>query len=93
MQKKDILIQAWDYCYDIEGWYPPLKNALEDVDGSQAIWRPEGETSNTIREIVNHYLRENSFGPQRAFMKSQSCPKYLHYTITFDYTPPIKLSS
>ena len=54
MLKKEILIQAWDFCYDLEGWYPPLKNALEDVDGSQAIWRPEGETSNTIREIVNH---------------------------------------
>jgi uncharacterized damage-inducible protein DinB len=52
--KKDILIQAWDYCYDVEGWYPPLRNALEEVDGSQAIWRPEGEASNTIREIVNH---------------------------------------
>ena len=54
MEKKDILIQAWDNCYDIEGWYPPLRNALEGVDGSQAVWLPQGEASNAIREIVNH---------------------------------------
>lgn len=54
MLKKDILLQAWDFCYDTEGWYPPLKNALENVDGSQALWRPAGEASNDIREIVNH---------------------------------------
>ncbi len=54
MERKDILIQAWDHCYDIEGWYPPLRNALEGVDGSQAVWRPQGESSNTIQEIVNH---------------------------------------
>lgn len=54
MNKREMLLQAWDYCYTIEGWYPPLKNVLEGVDGSQAIWRPVGESSNTIREIVSH---------------------------------------
>lgn len=54
MLKKEILLQAWDFCYDVEGWYPPLKDALSNVDESQASWRPHGEASNAIHEIVNH---------------------------------------
>jgi uncharacterized damage-inducible protein DinB len=56
MQRKDILIHAWDFTYDIEGWYPPLKAALKDVDFQQANWRPEGKASHTIAELVNHLL-------------------------------------
>lgn len=56
MERKEILIQGWDFAYDIEGWYPPLKDALNNVDGAQASWNAAGQASNTIRELVNHLL-------------------------------------
>jgi uncharacterized damage-inducible protein DinB len=56
MERKDILIKGWDFAYDIEGWFPPLKDALSDVDGAEADWRAAGRASNTIRELVNHLL-------------------------------------
>lgn len=56
MQRKDILVHGWDFTYDIEGWYPPLKAALRDVDYEQASWKAEGKSSHTIGELVNHLL-------------------------------------
>jgi hypothetical protein len=56
MERKDILIQGWDFAYDIEGWYPPLKVALNDVDGAEAILNAAGRASNTFRELVNLLL-------------------------------------
>jgi uncharacterized damage-inducible protein DinB len=56
MQRKDVLIQGWDFAYDLEGWYPPLKQALKDVDAAHAIWSAPGEASNTIGQLVHHLL-------------------------------------
>ncbi|HEX6226519.1 MAG TPA: DinB family protein [Chryseolinea sp.] len=56
MQRKDILIKGWDFAMDVEGWYPPLKAALKGVDSHQAYWKPEGEASHTIGELVIHLL-------------------------------------
>jgi len=56
MQRKEILIQGWDFAYDVEDWYPPLKASLKDVDLRQAQWRPEGKSSHTIAELVSHLL-------------------------------------
>ena len=56
MQRKDILIKGWDFAIDIEGWYPPLKAALEGVNPQHAHWKPEGEASHSIGELVIHLL-------------------------------------
>lgn len=56
MLRKDILVQGWDFAYDIEGWYPPLKIALTDVDAEQAFWKAPGKASHTIGELANHLL-------------------------------------
>ena len=56
MQQKEILIHGWDFAYDVEDWYPPLKASLKDVDLKQALWRPDGKASHTIGELVNHLL-------------------------------------
>jgi len=56
MERKEILIHGWDFAYDVEGWYPPLKASLKDVDLKQAQWRPDGKSSHTIGELVNHLL-------------------------------------
>ena len=51
-----MLIHGWDFAYDIEGWYPPLKDSLKDVDFKQALWKSEGSASHTIAELVSHLL-------------------------------------
>jgi len=56
IQRKDIFIHGWDLAFDVEGWYPPLKAALNDVDFKQASWKAEGKSSHTIAELVNHLL-------------------------------------
>jgi uncharacterized damage-inducible protein DinB len=56
MQIKDMLIKGWDEAYDVEGWYPPLKAALNDLSDGEASWRPEGDASHTIAELVIHLL-------------------------------------
>ncbi|HZI24504.1 MAG TPA: DinB family protein [Chryseolinea sp.] len=56
MQRKEILINGWDFAYDVEGWYPPLKASLKDVDLTQAQWKPEGASSHSIAALVNHLL-------------------------------------
>jgi uncharacterized damage-inducible protein DinB len=56
MNRKNILLYGWDTAYDHEGWYPPLKDALMNVNHEQAQWKPIGRASNTIWELVNHLL-------------------------------------
>ena len=56
MQRKEILVHGWDFAYDVEGWYPPLKAALKDVDFEHALWKAEGKSSHTIAELVSHLL-------------------------------------
>lgn len=56
MQRKEILIHGWDFAFDVEGWYPPLKAALKDVDFEQGRWKPDGKSSHTIGELVDHLL-------------------------------------
>lgn len=56
MQIKDTLIKGWDEAYDVEGWYPPLKAALDNVNDREATLRLEGKASHTIAELVIHLL-------------------------------------
>lgn len=56
MNRIELLLRGWDYCYDEEGWSPPLKDALNGVTAEQANWRPAGEHVNTIWETVEHLI-------------------------------------
>lgn len=56
MDKKDILIQGWDFAYEVEDWYPPITAALKDVDFTEAVWKPSGMATHTIAELVTHLL-------------------------------------
>src|SRR5690349_14743437 len=55
MNRKDIVIQLWDTAYDIEGWHPPLKDALDDLHHASALWRPHDDAHN-IWELLNHII-------------------------------------
>lgn len=54
MQRKEIILHLWDTSYTIEGWYPPLDLSLRDLDYQQALWRPQGKSSHSIWQLVNH---------------------------------------
>ena len=56
MQGKDILVAGWEATYDKEGWYPPLRAALNGVDYKHSLWKAPGEASHTIGELVDHLL-------------------------------------
>ncbi|MDF2680916.1 MAG: hypothetical protein K0R47_2106 [Brevibacillus sp.] len=56
MSRKELLLKNWEYTYEQEDWYPPLRDALAGVTAAQASWRPVGEAANTIWENVSHLL-------------------------------------
>ena len=53
MASKNILIEQFNSCYDENGWFVALKNAIEGVNAHQAAWKPEN-TNNSIWEILSH---------------------------------------
>lgn len=55
MNRKEIILHLWDTAYDTEGWHPPLKDALQDLDHAAALWRPTAEAHN-IWELLNHLI-------------------------------------
>ncbi len=61
MDRKAIILHSWDATYDQEGWYPPLKMALEGIQAEQAAWKPSKEI-HSIWELVNHlFFYKNRF--------------------------------
>lgn len=42
MNRKGILLEQLDECYDKNGWFVAVRNALEGVTAEQAVWKPEG---------------------------------------------------
>ncbi|MED4584595.1 DinB family protein [Brevibacillus choshinensis] len=56
MSRTELLLNNWQYTYEQEDWYPPLRDALSGVNAAQASWRPDGEAANTIWENVSHLL-------------------------------------
>lgn len=55
MNRKHIILHLWDSAYDIEGWHPPLKDALEDLHHAAALWRPQDDAHN-VWELLNHLI-------------------------------------
>jgi uncharacterized damage-inducible protein DinB len=53
MTTKEILLEQFTACYDENGWFVALKNALQNLTAEQAIWKPEN-SDNSIWEILSH---------------------------------------
>lgn len=53
MTTKEILIEQFTACYDENGWFVALKNAVKNLTAQQAIWKPEN-SDNSIWEILSH---------------------------------------
>jgi hypothetical protein len=53
MTTKETLLEQFTACYDENGWFVALKNALKNLTAEQAIWKTEN-LDNSIWEIVHH---------------------------------------
>ena len=53
MTTKETLLEQFTACYDENGWFVALKNAVKNLTAEQAIWKAEN-LDNSIQEIVHH---------------------------------------
>lgn len=53
MTTKEFLIEQFTVCYDENGWFVALKNALRNLTAEQAAWKTEN-LDNSIWEILAH---------------------------------------
>jgi len=56
MNRKELLLSAWDTAYDKEGWYVPLKKVLPRISFEAAFWKPAQKDMHSVLEIANHLL-------------------------------------
>ncbi|MDQ3750193.1 MAG: DinB family protein [Acidobacteriota bacterium] len=53
MKTKEILLEQFTACYNENGWFVALKNAVKNLTAKQAIWKTEN-LDNSIWEILSH---------------------------------------
>ncbi len=53
MTTKETLLEQFTACYDENGWFVALKNAVKDLTAEQANWKTEN-LDNSIWEILTH---------------------------------------
>ena len=53
MTAKEILLKQFTACYDENGWFVALKNALNNLTAQQAAWKMDN-LDNSIWEILAH---------------------------------------
>ena len=61
---KELLLKQFTLCFDENGWFVAVRNAIDGVTAEQAAWRPEG-TDNTIWESLAHLTYYNNAYLQR----------------------------
>lgn len=50
---KQILLEQFNACYDENGWFVAVRNAVDGLTAEQADQKPDG-SDNSIREILSH---------------------------------------
>ena len=50
---KETLLEQFTSCYDKNGWFVAVKNAVGGINAEQAAWRPEG-LDNSIWRLLSH---------------------------------------
>jgi len=53
MNLKETLLEQFDSCYDQNGWFVALKNAIHAITAEQAAWKPKG-ADNSTWQILSH---------------------------------------
>jgi uncharacterized damage-inducible protein DinB len=50
---KETLLEQFTECYDKNGWFVAVRNALEGVTAAQAVWKPDN-SDNSILGCLSH---------------------------------------
>ena len=53
MSDKEILLDQFRVCFEENGWFVAVGNAIAGIDAAQASWKPEG-SDNSIWELLSH---------------------------------------
>jgi uncharacterized damage-inducible protein DinB len=53
MFTKQTLLEQFNACFDTNGWFVSVRNAIAGVTAEQASWRPE-DTDNSIIGLLSH---------------------------------------
>jgi hypothetical protein len=61
---KETLLKQYDRCYNKNGWFVAVRNAVDGVTAEQAAWKPEG-SDNSIWESLAHITYYNNAYLQR----------------------------
>jgi uncharacterized damage-inducible protein DinB len=64
MEIKETLLKQYDRCYNENGWFVAVRNAIDGVTAEQAAWKPEG-SDNSIWESLTHITYYNNAYLQR----------------------------
>lgn len=64
MQTKEILVRQFDRCFDENGWFVAVRNAMDGLSVEQAAWKPD-DSVNCIWETLSHLYYYNNAYLQR----------------------------
>jgi uncharacterized damage-inducible protein DinB len=64
MTTKELLLEQFKTCYDENGWFVALKNALDGLSAEAALWK-DGGLDHSIWELAAHLLYWNKRWVQR----------------------------
>jgi uncharacterized damage-inducible protein DinB len=74
MSGKEILLGQFHVCFEENGWFVAVRNAIAGIDAAQAAWKPDG-SDNSIWELLSHMNYYNF-----AYLERSSGREY-EYTI------------
>ena len=80
MTTKETLLEQFTACFDENGWFVALRNAVKNLTAEQAIWKAEN-LDNSIWEIVHHLNFYNE-----AYLKRFKGINYVYPTENNDET-------
>lgn len=58
MRAKEILLEQFTACYEENGWFATLENALHGLSAEDALWK-KGGVDHSIWELVEHLRYQN----------------------------------
>jgi uncharacterized damage-inducible protein DinB len=53
MSIKETLLEQFNTCFETNGWFVAVKNAIAGISAEQAAWKPEG-SDNSIWSLLSH---------------------------------------
>ena len=62
---KETLLKQYDRCYNENGWFTAVRNAIDGLTVEQAAWKPEKFDGNCVWELLSHITYYNNAYLQR----------------------------